>query len=556
MPAMSTSSPSAAPVPETQGALLARLAAEHGAGQALVVPELGLRWTWAELEQRAVELARGLVALGIEAGERVVVWSGNHPDWIALQFALAKIGAVLVTANTALSEREIAYVLRQSRAAALVLAPGMQGNEFFERFAAVRAELPELRHALALVDRAGQAADELPELPEGLLALEQLVALGRAVPASTIAARSAATRPGDPTNIQYTSGTTGFPKGVVLSHANIVENARTVGDVLAMRASDRLLVQVPLFHCFGCAISVLSCATHASTMVLLTRFDPEVALEALSGERCTLVHGVPTMFAALLDHPRFDELRPETLRSGIMAGTMCPEPLMRRVIEELGCAGMLVAYGLTEASPAITMSAPGDSVEVRCGTVGRVLEGIEVRLVDPASGADVPDVPSVADVLPAPGDAQCGELWARGPNIMLGYFEQPEETAAALSGGWLRTGDLAVRDERGLIRIVGRIKELIIRGGENVYPAEVENALRELPCVHDAAVYGVPSERWGEEVAAALILAEGSAHAELTVEWLRDQLEGRLAHFKCPTQLRIVESFPMTPSGKVQKFRL
>lgn len=516
----------------TQGALLERLAAEDADREALVFPARGLRWTWSDLERRSMDLARGLVALGIEPGERVVVWSDNRPDWVALQFALARAGAVLVTANTALRRDEIGYVLAQSGAAAVVAAPGWEGQEYITALEELRAAgaLPQLRHAIGL--ETGPAA--------GLPELDEVVQLGRNVPEEAVRERTRATEPEQATNIQYTSGTTGFPKGVVLSHRNIVGNARAVGRHLGMTSSDRLLVTVPLFHCFGCAVSVLGCATHAATMVLLQRFDPGQALEALETERCTLVHGVPTMFAAMLAHEDFAERQLASLRTGIMAGTSCPAPLMRRVIDEMGCAGMLVAYGLTEASPAVTMSAPTDPIEARCETVGRPIEGVRIRIVDPASGHEL-------------GPGQRGELWVRGPNVMQGYFENPEATAAALVDGWLRTGDLAVLGEDGRVRITGRIKDMIIRAGENVYPAEVEDALREHPGVRDAAVFGVPSERYGEEVAAALVLEPGARQEDLDLEAF---LDARLAHYKRPVRVHVVGELPMTPSGKVQKFVL
>lgn len=515
----------------TQGELLERIARERPDAEALVMPARGLRWSWSDLERRCRELARGLVALGLEPGDRVVLWSDNRPDWVALQFALGRIGAVLVTANTGLTAREIAYVVAQSRASAVIASAGIAGEEYLDALAELVASGAAPRHVIAL-----EAAPRA-----GMIALEDVVAGGAAIPDDEVRRRAAATRPGDATNIQYTSGTTGFPKGVVLTHRNIVENAWAVAAGLGLSDRDRLLVQVPLFHCFGCVICVLGAATHATPMVLLQRFDPEAALRTIAQERCTVVHGVPTMFQAMLAAELHRELDLACLRTGVMAGSMCPEPLMHRVVDELGCAGMLVAYGLTEASPAVTMSSPADSVAVRCGTVGRALQGVDLRIVDPRTEAELP-----------PGGE--GELQVRGPNVMQGYFDDGTATDQALtSDGWLRTGDLATVDADGLVRIVGRIKELIIRGGENVYPAEVENALCTLPGVADAAVFGVPSERWGEEVAAAVIVERG---AELDEAAIEAGLEGRLAHFKRPTQIHFVQGFPLTGSGKVRKFQL
>ena len=524
----------------TQGSLIEQLARERPERDALVYPDRGLRLSFADLEARSLALARGLLALGIEPGERVAVWADNRPDWIPLQFAVARVGAILVTANTALTGPEVRYLLEQSRSAAVVSAPGRRGQdgtdgtEYYDALGPLVAgegALPELRHWIALEG----------EAPAGAMALEELVRRGEEVPPERVTERTAATRPGDAANIQYTSGTTGFPKGVVLTHLNLVENAYAVARLIDTRDTDRMVLQVPLFHCFGCVVTVLGAYTHGIPLVAIQSFDPLAALEAIAAERCTLIHGVPTMFLALLSHPEFPRLQPTTLRAGIMAGAMCPEPLMRRVIDEMNNDGMLVAYGLTEASPGITCSRPEDSVEVRCGTVGRAIPGIEVRVVDPATRRDVP-----------PGSS--GELWARGPNIMQGYFEDPEATAETITPeGWLRTGDLATLDEDGLVRIVGRIKEMIIRGGENVYPAEVEDAIRAHPAVLDAAVFGLEHERLGEEVAAAVVLRPGES---LDEEGLTAHLEGRLAPFKRPSRVAFVEGFPLTPSGKVQKFKL
>jgi len=522
----------------TQGELVERLAREHPEREALIYPSRGFRMDYAGLERRSRELAKGLVALGIGPGERVCVWADNRPDWIPLQFALARIGAVLVTANTALVEAEIAYLLKQSRCSAVIAAPGIQGSEYFRALAQIvaRGEHAELRHVVTL--EPGEHADAAGP---GAIALHEVVARGADVSDAEIARLTAGTRVGDAANIQYTSGTTGFPKGVVLTHENLIENAWTVSQVIGVGEGDRLLLQVPLFHCFGCVVSVLGATTHAIPMIALERFDPLRSLEAIQAERATLAYGVPTMFGAMLNHPRFADFDTSSLRSGIMGGAMCPAPLMRRIIDEMGCGGMMAAYGLTEASPAVTMSAADDPVEVRCGTVGRAIPGVEVKIADPETGEER-----------AVGER--GELWARGPNIMLGYFENEGATREAITpDGWLRTGDLATLGDDGLFRITGRIKELIIRGGENVYPAEVEDALREHPDVVDAAVFGVPSEELGEEVGAALILAEGKS---LDQEAVAAFLETRLAHFKRPRYVRVVDAFPLTSSGKVQRFRL
>ena len=519
----------------TQGALIERLAAELPERDALVYPDRDLRLSFAELEARSLAIARGLIAIGIEPGERVTVWADNRPDWIPCQFALARIGAVMVTANTALTQPEIRYLLEQSRSAAVIAAPGRGATEYFDALSALVGEegaLPELREWIGM--------EGSPPAPARTL--DAMIESGRAIAPEEVARRTAATTVDDATNIQYTSGTTGFPKGVVLTHRNIVENAFAVSRLIQVTEADRMLLQVPLFHCFGCAISVLGAYTHGIPLITTQGFDPLASLRAISAERVSVVHGVPTMFLAMLSHPEFESYRPSSLRAGIMAGTMCPEPLMRRVIAEMGCEGMLVAYGMTEASPGITCSRPEDPVEVRCGTVGRALDGVEVRIADPDTGARL-------------ANGTRGEIWCRGPNVMQGYFEKAEETAAAIvEGGWLRTGDLGTMDDDGLVRIVGRIKELIIRGGENVYPGEVEDALRAHADVRDAAVFGLADERLGEEVAAAIV-PEDSASPP-TREALEHFLEERLASFKRPRHFAIVADLPVTPSGKVQKFRL
>ncbi len=515
----------------TQGSLLARLATDRPDREAVVFPELGVRWTFADLDARATALAGGLMALGVGLGDRVAVWSENHPDWIALQFAIARAGAVLVTANTALTAPEIEYLLRQSRTSIVVTGRGARGEEYLDALEAVRPRLPELRHVVVM--------EGAPR--KWMLCLDALAAQGARFPRGRLVAASQSITVHSPANIQYTSGTTGFPKGVVLSHENIVENAWAMARQLGLHDGDRVLLQVPLFHCFGCVISVLGAATHGLPLIGLRRFDPAAALAAVADEACTVIHGVPTMFLAMLSHPDRVSHDLGSLRTGIMAGSMCPEALMRRVISEMGAAGMIVAYGLTEASPAVTSSAPDDPVAVRCGTVGRAIPGVSVRVVDPDTGAPPPA-------------GEPGELQARGSNVMQGYFEMPEATAEALTAdGWLRTGDLATRDASGLVRIVGRIKEMVIRAGENVYPAEVEDALRTHPDVRDAAVFGLPHDEWGEEVAAAVIAEPGSRP---TLDGVRAFLADRLAHFKQPTRLACVDAFPLTGSGKVQRFRL
>ncbi|KAA3612749.1 MAG: AMP-binding protein [Planctomycetota bacterium] len=517
----------------SQGQMVVRLAELYPEREALIFPDRGLRWTFQEFERRTMELSRGLIALGVQPGEKVTVWADNRPDWISLQFALARIGAVLVTANTGLKRDEIGYVLNQSQSVAVVAMPGWLDQEYLEALEdlALHGEIPGVRHLLVM--------DGLPR--KGMKTLEQVVELGETISEREVLDRTAKVSMDQAANIQYTSGTTGFPKGVVLTHANLVENAWTLGQALNIHPEDKVLLQVPLFHCFGCAVTLLSTFTHGATLVGLQRFDPLEALRAIDLYGCTLIHGVPTMFHAILTHPDFDQFDTTSLRAGVMAGAPCPEDLMHKVIEDMHCQGMVVGYGLTEAAPLLTMTCPSDSVEMRCTTVGRAIAGVQLRVVDPITMQELPA-------------GEPGEIQGRGPNVMLGYFDRPEATAETiLEGGWLRTGDMATLDVDGVVRIVGRIKEMIIRGGENIYPAEVEDVLRRHPEIHDVAVFGLPSEKYGEEVAAAIVLRNGSTlDAEHLAIWEQD----RLAHFKRPKYVFFVDAFPLTPSGKIQKYRL
>jgi fatty-acyl-CoA synthase len=519
----------------TQGELIERLVQERPRREALIFPGSNVRMTFADLGERSMALARGLVKEGIRPGDRVAVWSDNRPDWVALQFALARIGAVLVTVNTGLVRDEVGFLLRQSRAAMILASPGFKETEYFDALTSLledAASFPDLRQCVALAD----------EAPEGFITVADLVSRGLTVSKTGVAALTANTRLDDAANIQYTSGTTGFPKGVVLTHRNLVENAYAVSLRLDVNDHDRLLLQVPLFHCFGCVVAVLGAYTHGIPLVAIPHFDPTAALQAIDVERCTLVYGVPAMFHAILGHPELSNFDTTALRTGIMAGSVCPEMLMQRVVNVMGCEGIVVAYGLTEASPCITVASPDDPIEERLTSVGRALPDVEVRVVDPATGEDVPH-------------GETGEIWSRGPNTMLGYFENDEATAEAVTPeGWLRTGDLGTMDATGLVSVVGRLKEMIIRGGENVYPAEVEDALSTHPAIDQAAVFGIPDEHFGEAIAAALVLLPGAEAP--SQEALAEHVADALAHFKRPTSITYLDALPMTASGKVQKFKL
>lgn len=510
----------------TVGALLTRLASALPRHEALSYGHL--RWTFDELEQEARLVARGLMAAGVERGDRVAVWATNVPEWIVLQFALAKAGAILVTVNTSLRAREIEYLLRQSETSTLVTIAGFRGVDY----------MAELRESGAQVARVIFVGDSCPADAMPYARLSELAA---SVSDADLDAREATVGVDEVINMQYTSGTTGFPKGVMLSSRNIVNNGYWIGQGLGYTPADRLCLCVPLFHCFGCVLGVLAAFTHGACLCPVEFFEPARVLEIIDREHCTAVYGVPTMFLAALEHPDFGRFSTGSLRTGIMAGALCPEPLMRRVIDEMHLPELTIVYGLTETSPGLTQTPRDADLVERTQTVGRVLPEVEVRIVDPQTGASA--------ALGADG-----ELWAKGYVVMQGYYQMPEATAAAITpDGWLKSGDQASIDEAGRVRITGRIKDIIIRGGENIAPKEVEDVLRSHPAIADASVYAVPSEFFGEEVAAAL---RGQPGATIDVNEVQAFCRERLARFKVPKFIRLVEAFPLTASGKVQKFRL
>jgi fatty-acyl-CoA synthase len=521
----------------TVGELLTRLARAIPRNDALLYAA-GPRYSFDELERESRTIARGLLAAGVKRGERVVVWATNVPEWVVLQFALAKIGAILVTANTLLRARDIEYLLKQSEAATLVTIRGYRDLDY----------VAELQHAGAMTDRI-PALERIiyvgTDTPAGMMPYAELRNLAARVADSTLDECSAAIDPDDVINMQYTSGTTGFPKGVMLSSRNIVNNGHALGGLLGFTPEDRLCLCVPLFHCFGCVIGVLGAFTHGASLCPVEAFEPRAVLETIHRERCTALYGVPTMFIAELEHPDFRSFDLTSLRTGVMAGSLCPEPLMRRVMTDMHLPEIAIAYGMTESSPGITMTPRDCSIALRSGTVGTVLPELEVKIVDPGTGREVPA-----------GDK--GELCCRGYNVMKGYYNNPDATRAAIDADrWLHTGDEASMDGDGFVRITGRIKDLIIRGGENIAPKEIEDRLREHPAVADAYVYGLPDEFFGEIVAASVRLRDENASVQ---SGLGDELvtfcAGSLAKFKVPKHVRFVSSFPMTASGKIQKYKL
>ncbi len=531
----------------TVGDLLTRLAQALPDHEALVYGERP-RFTFAALDREARTIARGLMALGVGRGERVVLWATNVPEWIVLQFAVAKAGAILVTANTSLRARDIDYVLRQSEAATLIAIRGVRDVDYVAELAAIGATsgaIPGLERLIFLSSRsAGSAKADIGDpTPPGFVPYDDLRAAAARISEAELDARGAGLGPDDVINMQYTSGTTGFPKGVMLSSRNIVNNGEALGRMLGYTPADRLCLCVPLFHCFGCVIGVLGAFTHGACLCPVVAFDPRQVLETVHRERCTALYGVPTMFIAELECPDFAQYDLTSLRTGLMAGALCPEPLMRRVMAEMHLPEIAIAYGMTESSPGITMTPRDASVAQRSQTVGPVLPELEVKIVDPATGEPRP-----------PGER--GELCCRGYNVMKGYYNNPEATRAAIDGdGWLHTGDEASQDPDGCFRITGRIKDIIIRGGENIAPMEIEDRLREHAAVADAYVYGVADPYFGEAVAAAVRLRPHTTNevspADLIVWCASD-----LAKFKVPRYLRFVSEFPMTASGKIQKYKL
>ncbi|MFQ5778087.1 MAG: AMP-binding protein [Terriglobia bacterium] len=524
--------------------LLTLLAERAPEREALVAPAQAIRWSFAELNRRARTVARGLLGLGIRRGDHIALWANNIPEWVVVQFAAAKIGAVLVTMNTALRRAEVEYLLKQSEARALILIPGFKDVSYLDELTSIVPELlrqqpgslrsqrlPQLRHVVVI----GGAG-----LP-GTWAWEQLKESAAQVPERQLEQAEASLALDDVINMQYTSGTTGFPKGAMLTHRNIVNNGYWVAEGQRLSPTERVCTPVPLFHCFGCVIAVLGAYTHGATLVLVPQFDPGLVLETVAAERCTALYGVPTMFIALLEHLEQNRFDVSSLRTGVMAGSLCPKELMRRVRREMHLPELTIAYGLTEASPAVSQTAIDDAEPMRSASVGRALPEVEVKIVDPKRGTPLPA-------------GQAGELWTRGYHVMKGYFNNSEATRKAItSEGWLRTGDLASMNEQGYLTITGRLTEMIIRGGENIYPKEVEEFLRRHPRVSDAAVYGVPDGYYGEEVAAAVRLAPGETVAAAEIIGF---CRGHIAPYKIPRYVKFVEAFPQTASGKIQKFKL
>lgn len=529
---------------KTVGELLAEKAETLSTKEALVYSDLGLRYSYSEFNEVCERVAKGLMALGIKKGEKLAVWASNVPEWVSLQFGTGKMGAVLVTVNTNYRSVELEYLLSQSESTTLILMEGYQGNSYIDT-------IYELCPELESCEPGKLQSKRLPLLKNviilsenkynGAYAWSDVMRMSDQVSDEQLKAQTATLDPDDVINIQYTSGTTGFPKGVMLTHSNVINNAYNIAHCMRLTQEDRLCIPVPFFHCFGCVIGTLASVTVGATMVPIQEFNAETVLRTVEKERCTALHGVPTMFIAELNHPNFENYDYSTLRTGVMAGSNCPVEVMKSVMNKMNMSEITICYGQTEASPVITQTRTDDPVELRVETIGRALPNVEVKIVDPATGRELPF-------------NEQGELCTRGYHVMKGYYNNPDATREAIDEeGWLHTGDLAVMDENGYCRITGRLKDMIIRGGENIYPREIEEFLYTHPAVFDVQVIGVPDEKYGEEVVAWVILKEGMT---TTPDEIRNYFKTKVSRHKIPRHIIITDSFPMTASGKIQKFKL
>jgi fatty-acyl-CoA synthase len=516
---------------ETIGAFFDRAVETWRDREALVVRQQNVRWSWGELGRRVDDLAAGLLSLGLERGDRVGIWAPNRSEWTLAQFATAKAGLILVNVNPAYRRSELEYAMNKVECKALILAPALKTSNYLEiTDDLVKAnKLPHLKHIVRLG----------PEKTPGMLNFDDVATAGGNAERMKLADLGPKLQFDDAINIQFTSGTTGHPKGATLSHHNILNNGYFVAEGLRLTPDDRLCIPVPLYHCFGMVMGNLGCLTHGATMVYPAEaFDPLATLQAVAEERCTALFGVPTMFIAQLDHPEFARFDLRSLRTGIMAGSPCPIEVMKKVQSQMNMGEVTIAYGMTETSPVSTQCATDDPVERRVSTVGQVLPHIEIKIVDP-EGKAVPR-------------GETGEFCTRGYSVMKGYWNDADKTRDAIDeAGWMRTGDLATMDEEGYVNIVGRLKDMVIRGGENVYPREIEEFLYSHPKIQDVQVIGVPDPRYGEEICAWIKLKGGQS---ATPEEIREFCKGQIAHYKIPRYIEFVPEFPMTITGKIQKF--
>jgi fatty-acyl-CoA synthase len=528
----------------TLGGILEKYAYETPDQEFIVYADRDLQFTYSQFNDRVDKLAKGLMYTGVGVGDKVGIWANNVPDWLTFMFATAKIGAVLVTINTNYKLAELEYLLKDADIHTLCLIDSWRDSDYVNMIFEL---VPELKtHA-----RGNLKSDRFPELRNvvfigqekhrGMFNTAELILLGEHLDDLELEDAKLSVDPHDVVNMQYTSGTTGFPKGVMLSHYNILNNGYSAGECMKFTAEDRLLVCVPLFHCFGSVLSVCAIISHGATMVLTENFDPLMVLASIEKEKCTALHGVPTMFIAELNHPMFEMFDLTSLRTGIMAGSLCPIETMNQVMTKMHCKDIIIVYGLTETSPGMTATRTHNSPEVRATTVGFELPNVEVKIVNPETGEECEE-------------EEQGEICCRGYNVMKGYYKNEEATKKAIDEeGWLHSGDLAVKTIDGFYRITGRIKDMIIRGGENIYPREIENYLFQLPQVESVEVAGIPSPRYGEQVGAFIKLKNGQS---LTEEEVKEFCRGQIARFKIPKYIFFVNDYPMTASGKIQKYKL
>lgn len=529
---------------QTVGAVVREIAKSYPTTEAYVYPEHNIRKTYEQFDQETDHLAKAFMGMGIAKGEHVAIWSDNKREWLLSQFATGKMGAVLVTVNTNYQEKELEYLLNQSDATTLILGEEFKGTSYID---VINAVCPEVKTS----EKGDIQSEHLPffkrvivmsdnEYP-GIYTWGEFEEYASKITDEELDERLSLLHVDDVINIQYTSGTTGFPKGVMLTHMNVVNNGQIIGDFMKLTTHDRLCIPVPFFHCFGCVLGTLAAVTHGTTMVLLEQFDPKKVLQAVQDEKCTGLHGVPTMFIAELNHPDYKKYDTSSLRTGIMAGSPCPIEVMKKVIDDMGASEITICYGQTEASPVITQTTSDDAIEKRVATVGKPHPHVEVKIIDPVTNEELP--------IGTPG-----ELCTRGYHIMKGYYKNEAATHAAIDNeGWLHTGDIAILDSEGYIEITGRIKDMVIRGGENVYPRELEEFLYQHPSIQDVQVVGVPDPKYGEELMAWIIAKDG---VTLSAEEIRAYCKGKISHHKIPRYIEFTESYPMTASGKIQKYLL
>ncbi|MCA0986073.1 AMP-binding protein [Guptibacillus algicola] len=529
---------------ETIGSMLERQVERFYSREAVVYSKEEVRYTFREFNEEVDRTAKALMNLGVEKGEHVAVWATNVPEWLLLQFATAKIGAVLVTVNTNYQSTELEYVLKQSDATRLFLIDGFKGTSYPEALLSLLKVSDKVVNGSCAISALPHLNDVIfigSDNREEFKSWQSFIGGHVNINDDEFSSRKESLDPHDVINMQYTSGTTGFPKGVMLTHANILNNGYHIGQCMELSEKDRLCIPVPFFHCFGCVLGTLAAFSSGASIFPIVEFDPEVVLKTVEKEKCTALHGVPTMFISELNHPTFEMFNLETLRTGIMAGSPCPIEVMKKVMDRMNMTEITIAYGQTESSPVITQTRTNDPVEYRVNSVGKALPEVEVKIVDPVSGDDA-------------GLNVTGELCTRGYHVMKGYYKMPDATRDAIDDeGWLHTGDLAEMDEEGYVKITGRLKDMIIRGGENVYPREIEEFLYTHPAILDVQVIGIPDEKYGEKVVACVQKKEGH---EVTEADILKYCQNKIARYKIPAHIFFIDHYPMTASGKIQKYRL